>query len=91
MPSGRLSLPVEIDRDWTREAACIGADYHVFFAEKSGQAAIQVAAAKAICARCPVRPECLAYALKNRIRHGVWGGTSEGEREQLRRQMRLTG
>lgn len=82
-------MPVEIDRDWVKEAACKGAEFNLFFAEKSGQATYQVRAAKAICSGCPVREECLAYALKNAIRHGVWGGLSEEERADLRRRMRL--
>ena len=40
----------------------------------------QAAQAKAICARCRVRPECLRFALATREAHGVWGGTSEEER-----------
>lgn len=40
--------------------------------------------AKAICAQCPVRAACLDYALKHRIRHGIWGGKSERERRKIR-------
>ena len=40
--------------------------------------------AKAVCARCPVRPECLDFALDNRVRFGVFGGTTEYERRKLR-------
>jgi len=40
--------------------------------------------ARAVCAGCPVREDCLAYALANRIHDGVWGGTSERERRALR-------
>ncbi len=36
--------------------------------------------AKAICATCPVREPCLAYALRIREPHGIWGGLSEVER-----------
>ncbi len=42
--------------------------------------------ARLICAGCPVRPECLAEALDNRIEWGVWGGMTERERRQLLRQ-----
>lgn len=41
--------------------------------------------AKAICRGCPVRRECLAYALANREPFGIWGGCSERERRRLRR------
>jgi len=39
--------------------------------------------AKAICAMCPVREPCLAYALRIREPHGIWGGMSESERRPL--------
>jgi WhiB family transcriptional regulator, redox-sensing transcriptional regulator len=42
--------------------------------------------AKVVCAGCPVRAECLAEALDNRIEWGVWGGMTERERRQLLRQ-----
>ena len=41
--------------------------------------------AKAICLACPVRTECLADALDNRIEFGVWGGMTERERRALLR------
>jgi ABC-type dipeptide/oligopeptide/nickel transport system ATPase subunit len=47
----------------------------------------QVAAAKRVCARCPVRPECLAEALA-RIPHGVAGGLTEDERRAFARAVR---
>ena len=34
-----------------------------------------VARAKAICARCPLRAQCLSDALERREAYGVWGGT----------------
>lgn len=39
--------------------------------------------AKAICAVCPVKRECLEYALTHDIGHGVWGGTSPRERKRI--------
>jgi WhiB family transcriptional regulator, redox-sensing transcriptional regulator len=53
--------------------------------EKGVNAGAQVVAAKAVCARCLVRDECLAFAIEHWER-GVWGGTSEGERRVLRKQ-----
>jgi WhiB family redox-sensing transcriptional regulator len=42
--------------------------------------------AKAICARCDVRENCLRWALAAREPYGVWGGLSTEEREALLRQ-----
>lgn len=39
--------------------------------------------AKELCASCPVVADCLAWALDRQERHGVWGGLSERERDQL--------
>ncbi|MGH9060608.1 MAG: WhiB family transcriptional regulator, partial [Acidimicrobiales bacterium] len=44
-----------------------------------------MARAKAICARCPVRAECLAFALATDQRYGIWGGTSETDRVVIAR------
>ena len=72
---------------WTARAACRGVGADVFFTEP-GEA---TRPAKAVCAECPVREECLDYALRNGERHGVWGGTSERERRWMRREQGLTG
>jgi WhiB family redox-sensing transcriptional regulator len=42
--------------------------------------------ARLVCSGCPVRFECLAEALDNRIEWGVWGGMTERERRLLLRQ-----
>jgi WhiB family redox-sensing transcriptional regulator len=41
------------------------------------------ARAKAICQECPVRQECLHYALDVGEPHGIWGGLNESERRGL--------
>ena len=67
--------------DWWRYAACRDADPEIFFPVSSvGPGRGEVARAKAICARCPVRRQCLQFALATRQAHGVWGGTTEEER-----------
>jgi WhiB family redox-sensing transcriptional regulator len=40
------------------------------------------APAKAICAGCPVRVECLSFAQHEGIDHGTWGGLSPRERRK---------
>jgi WhiB family redox-sensing transcriptional regulator len=50
---------------------------------------VGVELARRICATCPVQAPCLEYALRNRVDHGVWGGTSERERRRIARSRRL--
>lgn len=74
---------------WQQDAACRGADASYFFApsyfEKRAEKLGREAIAKALCARCPVREECLEFALTVRDPHGVWGGLNEMERRALLR------
>lgn len=37
---------------------------------------------------CPIQSQCLLYALEADERYGVWGGTTERERERLRKKQR---
>jgi len=37
-----------------------------------------------VCGFCPVRRSCLAYALADDEDYGVWGGTTEVQRDVLR-------
>lgn len=77
-----------VDAPWKDEGACSEvSDPDIFFPER-GQGA---KAAKAICNRCPVRAECLAYALATVAPaddFGVWGGTSPQERQRIRKARR---
>lgn len=68
--------------DWFDQANCLGVDADLFFPPR-GESTRE---AKAVCAGCAIRPRCLAYALSHNERFGVWGGKSERERKQLRRQ-----
>ncbi|WP_329560779.1 WhiB family transcriptional regulator [Kitasatospora sp. NBC_01266] len=69
--------------DWQSHAACREADSGLFFhppGERNPAHDDRDAAAKAVCARCPVRVACLDHALRTREPYGVWGGLSEEER-----------
>ena len=66
---------------WQERARCRDYDPEVFFPEKGGSSR----EAKRICSECPVRIECLNYALRRDERYGVWGGMSERERRRLKR------
>jgi WhiB family transcriptional regulator, redox-sensing transcriptional regulator len=67
---------------WRDEALCRQVDPELFFPEKGGA----VREAKRVCAGCPVREQCLAWAITHDQRYGVWGGLIVAERMQLRRQ-----
>ncbi len=70
---------------WASRGACQDSDPDLFFPiTTSGPALQQIAQAKAVCARCPVRIDCLNYALETGQDAGVWGGTSEKERREIR-------
>ncbi len=75
---------------WQFDAACRGEDSALFFApnyfERREEKDAREAGAKVICARCPVRDECLEYALRIREPHGIWGGLNEMERRLLLRE-----
>jgi WhiB family redox-sensing transcriptional regulator len=77
--------------EWTLQAACADQDPEVWFPTAGagqfaeGRMAHKAAQAKAVCAECPVRTECLEFALESDSRHGVWGGLDEYERQALRR------
>ena len=64
--------------DWTARAACKGTDPDELFVQGAAQNR-----AKLICRGCPVRTECLADALDNRIEFGVWGGMTERQRRAM--------
>lgn len=65
---------------WKADAICNQTDPEAFFPEKGNSSR----AAKVVCRGCPVRDECLEYALDHDERFGIYGGTSPTERRQLR-------
>ncbi|HHT41125.1 MAG TPA: WhiB family transcriptional regulator [Actinomyces sp.] len=66
---------------WQERALCAQTDPEAFFPEKGGS----TREAKAVCASCEVRAQCLEYALENDERFGIWGGMSERERRRYKR------
>ena len=73
-------MPAVQREDWTMRAKCRGME-DALFPDASDQKR-----ARLLCSGCPVRFECLAEALDNRIEWGVWGGMTERERRLLLRQ-----
>ena len=75
------SVPMAVRLDWKQKAACRDLDTSMFFPDTEEEAA----AAKSVCAGCPVREACLAFALDTRQHDGIWGGLDENERRRVRR------
>jgi WhiB family redox-sensing transcriptional regulator len=72
--------------DWRHQAACLDTDPELFFPVGStGPAVEQAERAKRVCARCPVKAQCLDFAIGTKQDAGVWGGTDEEQRRLLRR------
>jgi len=70
---------------WRLLAACQSTDPELFFPVSStGRSLEQANEAKAVCARCLVRRQCLSFALRTRQAHGIWGGLTEEERYEMR-------
>ncbi len=82
----RLPGPVAERWDWQLQAACRRLDSTRFFHpdnERGSARAGRIAAAQAVCARCPVIAACADHALTVREPYGVWGGMSEEDREEI--------
>jgi len=70
--------------EWTLVALCLGIDPEIFYPPAGSDAARVTREAKRICDLCPVRTECLTYALSHgEVNYGVWGGLTPLERRQL--------
>jgi len=75
------AVTVEGDEDWYDYAKCKGVDPDLFFTKRGAS----TREAKETCAGCMVSYDCLEFALENREKFGIWGGTSERERRRIRR------
>ncbi len=91
----RRELMAEILDEWklvnkkfegADKAACKGMT-DMFFPEK-GDAEGSVNKAKAVCATCSVKDDCLEFALDNSFIYGVWGGMSARQRKTYKAQLR---
>ncbi|MFE2093316.1 WhiB family transcriptional regulator [Streptomyces sp. NPDC059460] len=75
--------------NWRMQAACRDEDPDLFFPIGStGPALVQTDEAKEVCRGCPVREQCLEWAMENDQDSGVWGGLGEAERRALKRRTR---
>lgn len=67
---------------WLQDAACTDSGVD-FFPEVGLYSAVKKAVA--ICETCPVKQECLDFAMENKIEYGIWGGKTPANRSTLRR------
>ena len=67
--------------DWYTQAACRGQGPDAFV--QGGRAYYEDA--RELCRTCPVRHECLDYALADHTLMGLWGGSTDAERRAMRR------
>ena len=91
-PSRRSDWGLTTDRaagpDWAARSLCrqLAAqgevDLDLWFPPSEGADQPWVKKAKRICRSCPVRPECLAYALQRGEEYGIWGALTSRERRK---------
>jgi len=74
-------LNPEPELDWRLLGTCRQVDPELWYPDKGAS----VKDPKRVCRSCPVRDQCLEYAMDHDERYGVWGGLSERERRRLRR------
>jgi WhiB family redox-sensing transcriptional regulator len=67
------------------QALCAQTDPELFFPEKGGS----VRLAKEICAKCPVKLDCLQEALEHNYNDGIWGGLASRERARLKKKNQI--
>ena len=79
----------EADRpyDWREAAGCAQTDPELFFpiGYKSGPDLLQIEQARAVCKVCPVKAECLDWAIDSKIPDGILGGLTPDERSIFKR------
>jgi WhiB family redox-sensing transcriptional regulator len=80
----RLPWPVFGSYEWQQGGACARADPRLFFhpdGERGPARRLREVSALAVCAGCLVLEACRRHALSVREPYGVWGGTTEKDRE----------
>ena len=80
-----MTLRQAIAREsWMDEALCAQTDPELWFPKQRALGG-SPRAAKEICQQCPVAVQCLSYAMDHVITHGIWGGLTAKQRQELRR------
>lgn len=83
----RRACEAEKAYDWREDARCASTDPELFFpvGYKSGPDLRQIEQAREVCKFCPVKAECLDWAVEAGIPDGVLGGLTPEERSILKK------
>lgn len=90
MENELVVLPFLVSPDdglWRDRARCRKMGNKMFFDYGKGRgvsAVKNLARVARFCSFCPVREECLRFAVDNDIKYGVWGGLSPSQRKSFR-------
>src|ERR1700744_4468724 len=77
---------IDYATEWRAEGACLAADPDLFFPVAVGGAASKdTSRALLICDSCPVKRQCLEFAMRNGEANGIVGGTTPEERIRVLR------
>lgn len=80
--TGEHPLTIYEPAGWREAAACLDYEADLFFPLSDDPR--DTVTAKAVCAGCTVREECLAFAIETGQADGIWGGLTPSERRRLR-------
>lgn len=81
MLTSPIRLVLRDSEGWRGLAACSAGPSAKFFPPSEEHAE----EAKQICASCPVRLECTAYAISTGPAYGIWGGLDTDQLDAMRR------
>lgn len=78
--------------EWHSQARCRELPQEMFFGKDNDVTSLkrhrptltmpEEKRAKAVCDRCPVKQQCMVWALVNHEEYGVWGGMSQRDRQR---------
>lgn len=81
-----------LSQSWRDNAKCVGLDTQAFYPVRDKDTYTGIAKySKGVCkgkdgkAPCPVRKQCLLYAILLNEEHGIWGTCSHRERNAIER------
>jgi len=78
---------MNMNNDWIEKAACQGKGSELFFSDSTFKTINKrmIEQAKNVCRTCSVSADCLAYAINQNEKFGIWGGYSSKELSILKK------